>query len=39
MSKVPDYGHADAAGDDRTMSKRRLAVLFSFLPFFIVCAD
>ena len=39
VSKVPDYGHADTAGDDRNMLKRRLAVLFSFLPFFIVSAD
>ncbi|GMP60970.1 hypothetical protein CsSME_00023624 [Camellia sinensis var. sinensis] len=26
VSKVPDYGHPDAAAEDRTMSKRRKAV-------------
>jgi len=34
VSKVPDYGHSDAAGDDRTAPKRRLVKLTSWLKEF-----
>ena len=36
VSKVPDYGHSDATGDDRTAPKRRLVQLMSWLKIFFL---
>ena len=39
VSRVPDYGHghsSDAAGEERTISRRRFERLFPLVPFIFV---